>query len=708
MRVWLAEKSSFGKDLAKVLGNPRPVPGVMNGYDTDKGRVLCASGHLIELAKPEDYDPAYAQWDLAHLPIIPDKWRLKEIDAKSKWLESIRKGIQGATEIVVATDAGREGEYIAWLILNHLGMGRVPKKRLWSSGANHAAIEKAVGSLLEYSDKYMLAEAAQIRAESDWIEGMNLSRLFTKRFAPENHKEPISIGRVQTAALAIIVRRHREIKAFKPQEYREVSVRVETGIHGVTLMHRPPEDARMYDGTIALELSRRVNGATAPMIVEAQDRQEKPPRLFESSSLQIRAYNLWGWPAERTEAVAQALYDEHKLISYPRTDGVHLEDEQWHDVAAILDNLKETPGFAAVSLREAKRFTELSRQVPAQLVKRDDVFSTERLAKSGADHHGIIPTDEKADLSQLSTDEQRLYALVVRQYLAQFYPDCRYQQRRISWKAEGVEFSATGRTVTSPGWRVLFDDIDDAADKAEATGPEVDDENQALPPIENGAIGIGSYPRVITKTTRAPKQYTEGSIIAVMRNLSTLATDERTREILSKATSIGTKSTWGDTVRKLKDRHYITSTGGKLAPTVLGEDIIAFCDENVPKIVSIETTAMLERMLSDVERADMDPDKARAYLQTRNIQAIKLCLAAPDTKLRAPPLPKGKAGAQKAFTPFKDFPQGSWEVEIAHDATADRDAIKALGARFNGQTKKWHVPRNPANEAEARRRGWLK
>lgn len=712
MRLWLAEKSSFGKDLAAVLGNPKPVPGIMNCFDTDKGRVVCASGHLIELAAPEDYDPKYASWDLSHIPIIPDSWKIKPVEAKAKWLESIRRGAAGATEIIVATDAGREGEYIAWLIIKHLGLGRIPKKRLWSSGANQAAIRKSVDSLLPYTAKYMLAEAAYVRAQSDWIEGMNLTRIFTKRFAPEGHQEPISIGRVQTAVLAIIVRRQREIKEFKPREYRELSINVQAGPHAVTLYHRPSEENRIYDGPVALEMIQRVNNVTAPVIVESHDRQDRPPTLFESSSLQIRAYNLWGWPAEHTEAVAQALYDERKLISYPRTDGVHLEDEQWNDVGTILGNIKGTPGFEQIALRDKESFVPLSDRVPASPVKRGDVFSSKRLADSGADHHGIIPTVEKADLSELTPDERRLYALIVRQYLAQFYPDCQYKQTKMTWKAHDIEFSATGRMITSPGWKILFGDNDTAADQAEKpdTGSDEDDENSQMPPIPNGTMGVGTYPRMITKMTRAPKQFTEGSIIAAMRDLSTLAKDDKTRALLKKASSIGTKSTWGETVKKLRERLYIVSSKGKLAPTALGDDLITFCDRNVPKIVSVETTAVLEHMLMEVEQSKMDPDKARMYLQTRNLEAIKLCLAAEDSKLRAP---EGGATRNKTIKrpppkAFADFPGGSIVIDIPFDATAEREAAKAMGARFNGDTKKWYLPRQGNNEAEAKRRGWLK
>lgn len=712
MRVWLAEKSSFGKELAAVLGNPKPVPGIMNCFDTDKGRVVCASGHLVQLAEPEDYDPAYGNWDISHLPIIPEKWKLKEIESKAKWLDSIRKGVQGATTLVVATDAGREGEYIAYLIFKMLGLGRVPKERLWSSGANQAAIQKAVDSLLPYTTKYMLAEAAQIRAESDWIEGMNLTRLFTKKFAPEGHQEPISIGRVQTAVLAIIVRRGREIKEFKPQEYRELSIKVEVGPHSVTLYHRPGEASRIYDPKVAMDIAHKVNNAVAPVIVETQDGQEKPPTLFESSSLQIRAYNLWGWPAEHTEAVAQALYDERKLISYPRTDGVHLEDDQWADVALILKNISKTPGFEDIPLREKEHFSALSQKVPGAAVKRAEVFSSKKLTDSGADHHGIIPTVEKANLAELTPDEKRLYALIVRQYLSQFYPDCLYKQTKMTWTADGVEFAASGRMITSPGWKVLFGANDAAADQAEKPDNSVESEEEAvqMPPIPNGSAGKGTYPRMITKVTRAPKQFTEGSIIAAMRDLSSLAKDDKTRALLKKASSIGTKSTWGETVKKLRERLYIVSSKGKLSATALGDDLIRFCETHVPKIVSVETTAVLEHMLMEVEQSKMTPDKAKLYLQTRNVEAIKQCLAVEADRLRPPEggATKNRNVKRPPPKPFSDHPGGSIVVDIPFDAPAEREAAKAMGARFNGETKKWHLPKQGNNEAEARRRGWMK
>lgn len=705
MRTWLAEKKSFATVLAKVLGSPRSVPGLPNAYQTDGGRVVWASGHLVQLAEPQDYDPKYAEWKVEHLPIVPEQWRMSEIPDKKRWLDQLRDGMKGATEIIVATDAGREGEYIAWLILHHLGLMRVPKQRLWSSGANEAAIAKSIERLHPYTDKYMLAEAAQIRAESDWIEGLNLTRLLTARFRPSGMSTPISVGRVQTATLAMIVRRMREIADFKPQTYYELEIKVQSGPHTVTLYHRPDDDKRIMDPKDALEICNKVNNRTSPVTVVSEDRSERPPKLFESSSLQIRAYNLWGWPAEKTEDVAQQLYDEKKLITYPRTDGVHLEDEQWNDVPTILGNLVQTPGMGDVVLRDREKFVELSQKVPRSPVKREDVFSSKKLAESGADHHGIIPTTEKADLSELNDDQRKLYALIVRQYLAQFHPDCTYKQKRVSWSSEGYEFATTGRTIINPGWRDLFGTTDDLAEKAEATGPEKADEATTIPPIQNGAMGTGHYPRSQMKHTKAPKVFTEGSIISAMRNILTVVKDPEVKAKLGSATTIGTKSTWGDTVKKLKERYYIYADKGHLKPTGLGEDLIALCEAHAPKLVSIETTAALEAMLTDVENGRMPPEKAREILQRRNINAITQCLAIDNFTLRVPQGNVSRPRNGDKPRPFVDFEGGSYALEVPFD---EKDAVKAMGAKFNGETKKWHVPKATTDEADLRARGWLK
>ena len=709
-RVWLAEKPSFAKELGKALGNCQPLE--RYAWQTNGGIIVAAAGHLVELAEPHDYKEEWREWRPDLLPMLPDGWEFlyKPIEGKSQQLGVIEKYAKDAREIVIATDAGREGEYIAWAILQYLQLQHKPKKRLWSSGANVASISKAAreSALLEYGEKFPLAEAARIRAESDWVEGLNLTRLLTTRFRPSNHEPPISVGRVQTAALAIIVRRQREIENFKSEKYYDLIADVKAGPHTVRLTHAPKEgEGRIKDAAEARRITEEIHQKSIVLDVDSETRKEAPPSLFESSSLQIRAYNLWGWPASKTEVVSQALYDKHKLISYPRTDGVHLETEQWNDVGPILSHLKELSNTQLVELKGKETFPDLTKYVPDfnSLQPRDTVFNSALLEKSGADHHGIIPTTEQADLSALTDDERKLYLLIVRQFLAQLHPDCRYSQKSISWKHGERKFSATGRTILEPGWRRLFSNADDKANDTES-GIEGEEIEQTLPDIADKTRGVINNSSALEKRTVAPPQFTEGSIISAMRDLTKVTKDPDDLKKLKHGKTLGTKSTWGDTVKKLKDRLYIVSAKGKLVPTNLGTDLIVLCEQYVPTLVHPTSTALLEQMLNDVEKRQFDTGKARQILQGRNVDAIKRCVGIESAELRAP-----EAGQRRPSTrpstpqPWKDFEGGSWPLEVPFD---DKDDVKALGGRFNGETKKWHLPKKGNSEADLRARGWLK
>ena len=707
MRVWLAEKPSFAKDLGRVLGNPKQVPGVANAWDSDGGRIVAAAGHLIELAEPAEYNPKWKTWKIEHLPIVPDKWEFmyKPIAGKENWLIQIKKAMKGVSEIIIATDAGREGEYIAWLILNYLGMDNIPKKRLWSSGANAAAIKKGVDRLLDYSEKEALAQSARVRAESDWVEGLNLTRLLTERFRPNGLKGPISVGRVQTAALTIIVNRQDEIDNFKPESYYDLGIDVIADNKRFKLTHSPKPENRIKDPALARKIVSDVNGKTIVLSVNETEGSEKPPVLFESSSLQIRAYNLWGWSATHTEKISQLLYDTHKLISYPRTDGVHLEDEQWEDVPIILTNIGNISGIGNVIIKGKENFIDMAQRIPRQPVKRDDVFSSEKLEKSGADHHGIIPTNEHADLTKLNDDEKKLYLLIVRQYLAQLYPNADYKQKRISWKHDERVFSATGRIILRPGWKVLFNIADEQAESDEKEKGEEMIPN--LPDIPDNSRAVVIHAAAMQKTTIAPPQYTEGSIIAAMRDVRKVVSNAADKRMLEIAKSIGTKSTWGETIKKLRDREYIKGKG-KLSPTELGKDLVVLCKNHIPGLIDPLTTAVLETMLTDVEKGKMHHQKAREILQGRNIDAIRKVLAVENATLR---MPTGTASSnldtksKYKDKAFEDFPEGSYALEVPFD---DKDEIKRLGGRFNGETRKWHIPKTGTDINMLKAKGWLK
>lgn len=723
MKVWLAEKSSFAKELSKVLGNPRRIPGIRHGFDTDGGRVLYARGHLVTLAEPHDYEERFKEWDLSHHPIFPTQWQFKVIEDSVDWYLCIEAGIKGASEVVIATDAGREGEYIAWLILNQLEY-RGPKTRFWTSGTDAASIRKALVAILPYQEKANLAVAAQIRAESDWVEGLNLTRVLTKKFAPESHEKPISAGRVQTAVLALIVKRAVEIETFKPTTYYEIEATMAAAGRQFKMHYRPNEANRIMEPAKAMEIARVANGATAPLQVDRQPQQQKPPALFESSSLQIRAYNLWGWTGAKTEMISQSLYDLHKLITYPRTDGVHLLDDQVDDVPTILGNIAALDMTTPVAIKGDKNFIDLSKQIPSPPLIRKDVFSSKKLEESGADHHGIIPTSERADLTlpphpktvsdipgQMSMDERKLYLLIVRQYLAQFHTDCKYEQTTMVWQPAGsVPFTVSGRVTLEPGWRVLFDSADDEADKDEKDDAEEGDQGD-LPALPNGTPGQALRVAPVQRITRPPRYYTEGSIVSAMRNLSTVISDPEQRKLLKSAGSIGTKSTWGKTIVKLKEREYILVAKGQLKPSELGRSLVAFCDRNVPQLVDPVSTARLEMMLQEVEKGNLRPKDARLTLQTRNLEAIRKCLEIPVERLSAPVGPKG--GLRKANAAADDRPKRP-SVPPPPDAIFldvpfdDRDAVKAMGAKFHGDSKRWWLPRQGADLADLKNRNWLK
>lgn len=705
MRIWLTEKPSFAKDLAQALGGQKRNPHLRNCWESYDGRVVAAVGHLLELQMPEDYNPAWAEWNVAQLPIIPPNWLFKyrPIAEKEQVIKGLELSFKGATEIIIATDAGREGEYIAWTILDHLGLMHLPKKRLWSSGANVTAIARAVKTLKDYEEKAKLADAARVRAESDWIEGLNLTRLFSIRHKPANHQGVISLGRVQTATLAIIVRRQSEIDSFVSSRYYDLSIEVNVAGHKVILVHSPKPPLRITNVVDARGIANAINHQPVKLNVEMRSQRHRPPSLFESSSLQIRAYNLWGWPASKTEVIAQSLYDVHKIISYPRTDGIHLEEEQWGDVPIILRHLTTLQGVADVQLRKnGETFVDLLKVFPtSHYIQRGEVFSSKLLAKSGADHHGIIPTVEPANFDILTNEEKQLYLLIVRQFLAQLMVDCEYDQRRVSLTTEGRIFSATGRTITKPGWTRLFGAADRDADSVESEH-EQEQITENMPPISNGAVGAVSKSFVIEKQTIAPPHFSEATLIGAMRDLTRVVTDEEALQKVKVARTIGTKSTWPDTIKKLRERQYVTGYS-KIIPTNLGVDIITVCQVHVPTLIDVTATAVLELLLCEIEKGERSIDVVRAAVQRRNIVAINTFKAVETIKLRSPGTGGKNNPAKATPRPFKDFPEGSWKLTVPYD---DREKVKTIGAKFNGDTKTWHVSKN-IDINMLREKGWL-
>lgn len=434
MRIlYLAEKPSQATDIAKVIGIKKKLDGYI---ELSTGDVMTyARGHLLELAEPADYDEAWGKsWAWEHLPMIPAQWKMKPTKHGAKQLRVIRDLLKECSEVVIATDAGREGELIAREILEHCRFrGRV--RRLWTSSLVAKDIKAALSGLKPGSETEPLFEAARARQHGDWLYGLSGTRAAT--LAARQRGQAFPLGRVQTPTLSLVVRRDLDIRNFKAQDYFELEANVltEKG-HRLKLMHAPDEKHRITDEKEALRRKSLAEGASAALKVERTKGSEAPPLPYSLPALQKDANRVLGLTAKKTLELAQALY-EKKALTYPRTDCQYLAQSQVDEIEGTLAVIE-------------KRFGAVVGHLRAQGVRaRASVFDSAKLT----DHHAIVPTTEF--VAELSADEERLYRLVSERYLQMLGQDCLFDSTKVSMNANGVLFKTSGRTVTSPGWQSL-------------------------------------------------------------------------------------------------------------------------------------------------------------------------------------------------------------------------------------------------------------
>jgi DNA topoisomerase-3 len=535
-------------------------------------------GHLLELAEPEDYDPELKKWSLEQLPLIPPEFTLKPISSGRKQLTTIKRLVQSpdVSTVVNACDAGREGELIfrriyAWC------KGQKPVKRLWLSEATPAAIKEAFRRLRDSRELDNLAAAAEARAQADWLVGINATRAFTCR-----HNRLLSVGRVQTPTLALVVAREREIRAFKPEPYFEVwaTFRKSTGETYRGKWFREKQD-RLQDKQEAENLTKQISTGGIVEKIEQKEAREQPPQLFNLNDLQKEANKKYGLTAQKTLDAAQALYEKHKLLTYPRTDSRHLTTALVRDtLAGRLEALTGIPDYAGL----------VPKNLP-QLGKRyvDD--------SKVSDHHALIPTASRPDLSKLSPAEQKVYDLVVRRFLAIFYPDARYAVTRVVTAAGGEKFLSQGRVELDLGWKAVY------GRQEEGEAESKDEESQALPQLaESEEVAVQGV-EVKAKQTRPPQRYTEATLLAAMENAGRLVEDKEMADTLKAAGGIGTPATRAAIIERLIQVGYLRREKKNLLPTAKGETLIGL----VPKEVkSVELTARWEEGLKEIEEGQRD------------------------------------------------------------------------------------------------------
>ena len=559
MTVCIAEKPSVARDIAAVLGANNKKDGYIegNGY-----QVTWTFGHLCTLKEPHEYNPYWKMWSLGSLPMIPQRFGIKLINDKAieKQFHIIEKLMQAADCIVNCGDAGQEGELIQRWVMQKAG-AKCPVKRLWISSLTEEAIKEGFTKLKDQSEFQPLYEAGLSRAIGDWTLGMNATRLYTLKYG--QNSQVLSVGRVQTPTLALIVRRQQEIENFKPEPYWELKTTYRETVFSAT----KGKFTRKEDGEKLLE---RVKD-TLFLIKDISSKKgtEAPPRLFDLTSLQVECNKRFGYSAEMTLQTIQSLY-EKKVTTYPRVDTTYLSDDIYPKCPKILAGLK---GYSALTepLKGKK------------LTKSKKVFDNSKVT----DHHAIIPTG--VNPQGLSDIEQKVFDLVARRFIAVFYPDCKFLTTTVLGEAAKVEFKVTGKQITFPGWKVVFGKED-----------KEDEEVRTLPAFTVGESGPHK-PELLEKWTQPPKPYTEATLLRAMETAGKLVEDEELRDAL-KENGIGRPSTRAAIIETLFKRHYIKKERKSLIATPTGVELISLIKEELLK--SAELTGIWEKKLRQIERRD--------------------------------------------------------------------------------------------------------
>ena len=577
MKLCIAEKPSVAKDLAEILGAKTRHDGYFegNGYC-----VTWTFGHLCSLKDPEDYNPLWKYWKLEDLPIIPPQFgiKIKADKGVEKQFQTIKTLVAKASEVINCGDAGQEGELIQrWVLLK--AQCKVPIKRLWISSLTEEAIKAGFSKLKDSKDFDNLFAAGNSRAVGDWMLGINGTRLYTKKYGKD--KLVLSVGRVQTPTLAMIVNRQKEINAFNSEEYWELKT-----------TYRDTEFLCQIERLKSLDKAQKgleylLNKPFEVTSFEQKEAKEGNPRLYDLTSLQVDGNKRFGFGAEQTLNLIQSLY-EKKLVTYPRVDTTYLSEDLHPKIPGILGNLKEYQRFTEVLLQKS-------------IPKSKTIFDDKKIT----DHHAIIPTGIAP--SGISMDEQKIYDLICRRFIAVFYPECKVSNTTVLGKVDALVFKATGKQIISKGWREVYDDLkEEKVDEAEAKELKKEPkeaEEKILPIFEKGESGDHT-PEIHKGKTSPPKYYTEATLLRAMETAGKLVENEDMRELM-KENGIGRPSTRANIIETLFKRKYIEKKKKNLVATDTGMSLIDVIKSDLLK--SPELTGQWEHKLRLIEKGTYDP-----------------------------------------------------------------------------------------------------
>ncbi len=583
MKVCVTEKPSVARDIARLLGaNDRH-----DGYFEGNGyQVTWTFGHLCTLKEPNDYTDQWKYWSLAALPMIPQRFGIKliEDDGIKKQFKVIESLIASADEVINCGDAGQEGELIQRWVYQKARCSK-PVKRLWISSLTDESIREGFQHLQDAADFDNLYFAGLSRAIGDWILGMNATRLYTLKYNNSYSRNVLSIGRVQTPTLALIVARQREIENFVPEDYWEIKTKYRDTIFNST-------KGKFKTEASASEIVENIKNL--PLTVTSVGKKkgkEAPPRLFDLTSLQVECNKKFSYSADETLRLIQSLY-EKKVTTYPRVDTTYLSDDIYPKISGIMQAMKP--------------YSTLTQPLLAsKLPKSKKVFDNSKVT----DHHAIIPTNVDPASVFLTREEKFVYDLVAKRFIAAFYPDCEFSTTTVMAKVNEYDFKATGKEILKDGWRVVYskDKNNDTEDK------EVEEEgNTIMPAFVEGESGPHE-PSLLKKTTQPPKYYTEGTLLRAMETAGKFVDDDELRDAM-KENGIGRPSTRAAIIETLHKRHYIAKQRKSLVATAAGMQLIDTIKEELLK--SAKLTGLWENKLRKIERGEFSAQQFINELKT--------------------------------------------------------------------------------------------
>ncbi|MBN1412053.1 MAG: DNA topoisomerase III [Spirochaetales bacterium] len=576
--IVLAEKPSVARDLARVLGCSKKGESFLEG---SQYVIVWGLGHLVELATPDHYDKKYEKWALLTLPMLPEKLETVVIKKTGKHFYRTKSVIQRQDigEMIIATDAGREGELVARWILEKAGWKK-PFKRLWISSQTDRAIRDGFARLRPGSEYDNLYQSAKCRAESDWLVGLNATRAMTCKFSAQ-----LSAGRVQTPTLALVVQREKEIRSFVPKDYWMIEAK--TGGFTLRWIDKKTSQTRIFNRERAEAILDKIKGKPALVTeIKKEAKKEPHPLAYDLTELQRDANKRYGYSAKKTLSIMQRLYERHKLVTYPRTDSRHITED-------IVPTLKDRLQGMAINL--------YSPYVNEILKKGINVTKRFVDGTKVSDHHAIIPTEQDLNMDDLASEEKNVYDLIAKRFLSVFYPPFEYDRTQVKATITDELFTANGKRVKHRGWKAVYGNT---ADQDTEEEDEEESKDQHLPELREGQSLKITNTSLVNNKTKPPARYTEATLLSAMEHAGKFIDDKALRDAMAKTSGLGTPATRAEIIEKLFDTFYMERRDKQIVPTSKGIQLISLVPEDLK---SPELTARWEQKLQKISSGSLDP-----------------------------------------------------------------------------------------------------